>query len=60
MTFKSPGTGNTFPEWQEYFSGLGVPVPEGQPGINPGGISRSYAIDIVHEYGTPDRNTSKT
>ncbi|MFH1715715.1 MAG: YiiX/YebB-like N1pC/P60 family cysteine hydrolase [Planctomycetota bacterium] len=56
MTFKSPGTGSTFPEWQEYFSGLGVPVPEGQPGINPGGISRSRAVAIIHEYGTPDRS----
>jgi len=56
MTFKSPGTANTFPEWQEYFSELGVPVPEGQPGINPGGISRSQAVDIIHEYDTPDKN----
>jgi len=60
MTFKSPGTVSTFPEWQEYFSELGVPVPEGQPGINPGGISCSQAVDIVHEYGTPDKSPSKT
>lgn len=56
MTFKSPATGSTFPEWQEYFSALNVPVPEGQPGINPGGISRSHAVAIIHEYGAPDRS----
>lgn len=55
MTFKSAGTGSMFPEWQDYFSELGVAVPEGQPGINPGGISRSEAVDIIHEYGTPDK-----
>lgn len=56
MTFKSPGTESTFPAWQDYFSELGVPIPEGQPGINPGGISRSHAVEIIHEYGTPDKN----
>jgi len=53
MTFKDPDTGVTLPVWEEYFSKLGVPVPEGQPGINPGAISRSDVLTIVHEYGTP-------
>ena len=52
MTFKDPDTGNIFPPWQEYFSKLNVPVPEGRPGINPGGISRSPVLDIVYVYGT--------
>lgn len=51
MTFKDPDTGLTLPAWQEYFSRLGVPIPEGQPGINPGGISRSPVLTIVHRYG---------
>jgi len=54
MTFKDPNTGVTFPPWQEYFSKLGAPIPEGRPGINPGGISRSQALDIVYLYGIPD------
>jgi hypothetical protein len=54
MTFKSPGETCYFPVWQEYFNKLGVEVPEGMPGINPGDISRSGIIDIVHVYGKPD------
>jgi hypothetical protein len=54
MTFKDPDTGTTFPAWQEYFSKLGVSIPEGQPGINPGSISRSPALTIVYAYGIPD------
>jgi len=53
MTFVDPDTGETFPAWTEYFAELTVPIPEGKPGINPGGISRSNAISIVHVYGTP-------
>jgi hypothetical protein len=51
MTFKDPDTGVIFLPWQEYFSKLNVPVPEGRPGINPGGISRSPVLDIVYVYG---------
>jgi hypothetical protein len=54
MTFKDPDTGVVFPPWQEYFSLLNIPVPEGRPGINPGGISRSPVLNIVYLYGTPD------
>jgi len=53
MTFKAPDTGKTLQAWQDYFSNLGVPIPEGQPGINPGGISRSPAITIIQPYGNP-------
>ncbi len=48
MTFKDPESGTIFPAWQGYFSKLGISVPEGQPGINPGGISLSPAIVIIH------------
>ncbi len=54
MTFKEPNTGVTFPAWQEYFSKSGIPVPEGEPGINPGGISRSPVLTIIYSYGIPD------
>jgi hypothetical protein len=54
MTFKSPGSDSIFSEWQLYFDAMGIEVPEGKPGINPGGISLSDRIKIVHVYGNPD------
>jgi len=53
MTFKDPTTDSTFPVWKEYFSELDVPIPESKPGINPGSISCSPVINIVHYYGIP-------
>ena len=53
MTFVDPDTQETFPAWKSYFADLGVPIPEGMPGLNPGGISRSSALRIVHAYGNP-------
>jgi len=53
MTFKDPATGATMPTWVEYYRKLNAPIPEGQPGINPGGISRSPLLRIVHAYGRP-------
>jgi hypothetical protein len=50
MTFKDPQTGETLAAWKEYFAELGIPVPEGRPGINPGGISRSAALTIIDPY----------
>ena len=56
MTFKEPGTEHTQQAWQEYFSALGVSIPEGRPGINPGGISRSATLTIVYTYAYPGRS----
>ncbi|MHC4330401.1 MAG: YiiX/YebB-like N1pC/P60 family cysteine hydrolase [Planctomycetota bacterium] len=56
MTFKDLDTGETLPVWEEYFSVLGVSIPEGRPGINPGGISRSPALTIIYTYGNPGRS----
>tara|TARA_B100001142_G_C14316107_1_gene648544 strand:+ start:391 stop:1047 length:657 start_codon:yes stop_codon:yes gene_type:complete len=36
--------------WVEYFNKLGIPVPESEPGINPGGISLSNKINIIHKF----------
>lgn len=41
MTFKMPGSDQFFPVWQHYFTERGQAVPEGIPGCNPGGLSRS-------------------
>jgi len=56
MTFKSSETGEITEGWLRYFEKLGVEVPEGQPGINPGAMSRSEVIDIVHFYESPANN----
>ena len=53
MTFKDPETNSTFKIWEEYYAEMNVPIPEGKPGLNPGGISRSDRIRIVHEFGKP-------
>ncbi len=53
MTFKNPETNKTFIAWQEYYNKLKVDIPEGKSGLNPGSISRSDAIKIVHVYGYP-------
>ena len=55
MTFKDSDTGKTLPAWENYFSRLGTPIPEGQPGINPGGISRSKTLTIIYKYGNPSK-----
>jgi hypothetical protein len=47
MTFKKPGSELFFPVWVEYYSNLGIPIPEGLPGCNPGGISRSEKLKIL-------------
>jgi hypothetical protein len=47
MTFKKPGSTEYFPVWIDYYKKLGVAIPEGKPGCNPGGLSRSDKIEIV-------------
>lgn len=54
MTYNDPATGELFPVWAEYFRKLNAPVPEGEPGLNPGGMSRSMFLEIVHAYGRPE------
>lgn len=53
MTFKAKGTDSTFAAWEGYFADLNVPIPEGELGLNPGGISLSDQIEVVHFYGKP-------
>lgn len=50
MTFESANTGEIMTGWAEYFDSRDLPVPEGEPGINPGAMSRSDVIDIIHYY----------
>ena len=53
MTFLHPNNKDTLPVWKEYYSDLNTNIPEGNPGINPGIISLSNKIEIVHIYGIP-------
>jgi len=48
MTYKY--NGETIDIWIDYFNELGIPIPENEPGINPGSISLSNKIDIIHNY----------
>lgn len=50
MTFKSSETGKFIPYWESHFQKLGIPIPEGELGINPGAMSKSDVIDIVYYY----------
>ena len=54
MTFLDPYSNDTLEIWKNYYSELGVQIPQNKPGINPGIMSLSNKIDIVHFYGTPD------
>ncbi len=50
MTFKDPETNEYFPIWLDYFERFNSHIPEGQPGINPGLMSRSEKLEVVYEY----------
>ena len=53
MTFLHPDNGDTIPVWKDYYSKLGIDIPQNKLGINPGSMSLSDKIEIVHIYGTP-------
>ena len=54
MTFLHPKTQYTLSIWKEYYSDLKVEIPQNKLGINPGVMSLSNKIEIVHIYGIPD------
>jgi hypothetical protein len=53
MTFINPETQKTMDVWRDYYKELNMEIPEGKLGINPGIMSLSNKIDIVHIYGYP-------
>ena len=53
MTFLHPETKDTIQIWKEYYSKLNINIPEKKLGINPGIMSLSEKIEIVHIYGNP-------
>ncbi|MDU1903434.1 MAG: YiiX/YebB-like N1pC/P60 family cysteine hydrolase [Dysgonomonas sp.] len=51
MTFKSKDSDNFSPNWISHFEKQGIPIPEGELGINPGAMSKQKEIiDIVYFY----------
>jgi len=47
MTYKEPKSENYFPVWETHFKKQGLPIPEGQPGCNPGGMSLDKKITLT-------------
>ena len=57
MTFLHPETKDTLKVWKKYYSDLGVKIPQNKLGINPGIMSLSDKIEVVHIYGIPENFT---
>ncbi|MEZ4298348.1 MAG: YiiX/YebB-like N1pC/P60 family cysteine hydrolase [Polyangiaceae bacterium] len=51
MSFRDPATGAILDYWVSYYRYFGRPVPEGEPGSNPGELSMSDKIEVLHRYG---------
>ena len=51
MTFINPNTNKTMSVWKTYYDNLKMDIPENELGINPGSMSLSNKITIVHKYG---------
>ena len=53
MTFNEPNTNNPFIHWVSYYEELNAEIPEGELGLNPGSMSRSDKLDIIHIFNKP-------
>ena len=53
MTFNEPNTNDPFVHWVSYYKELDAEIPEGELGLNPGGMSRSNKIDIIYTFKKP-------
>ena len=51
MSFAETARSSPSASWERHFARLGRPVPLGRPGSNPGSLSRSPHLQIVHAYG---------
>ena len=54
MTFLHPEKNDTLIDWRNYYSKIGVKIPQNELGINPGIMSLSNKIEIMYSYGIPD------
>ena len=53
MSFRDLATDQIHPAWIDYYAKFGMPVPEGQPGSNPGDLSKDSRIEVVQVEGPP-------
>ena len=53
MSFRDIVSGEIHPGWIEYYAKFGMEVPDGQPGSNPGSISRDARLKILDVQGPP-------
>jgi hypothetical protein len=53
MTFLHPKTKDTLKVWKDYYKEIEVEIPQNKMGINPGIMSLSNKIEMVHFYGIP-------
>lgn len=51
MSFRDLVTGEVLPAWVEYYERFGMEVPEGDPGSNPGDISRDLRLEVYRVEG---------
>jgi hypothetical protein len=51
MSFRDPATGEILPAWVEYYERFGMDVPDGEPGSNPGNISKDHRLAITQVVG---------
>ena len=54
MTFLHPTSKDTLQTWKDYYKEIEVEIPQNKMGINPGIMSLSNKIEMVHFYGIPD------
>jgi hypothetical protein len=52
MSFRDTETGQIHPTWVQYYAYYGMPVPEGEPGSNPGELSLDSKIEIYDVIGS--------
>ena len=54
MTFKESVTNNFHPVWVDYYSKLGIAIPEGQLGCNPNGMANNKNITLIKNIYTSE------
>jgi hypothetical protein len=51
MNFRDLVTGQIHPYWIEHYKQFGLPVPQGEPGSNPGDISKHTSLEFLSVVG---------
>lgn len=51
MSFRDVSSGEIHQDWVDYYNYFGMPVPEGEPGSNPGEISLDSRVQIFNVFG---------